>query len=180
MKVIAIVGMPGTGKSEVARLFARNGFSSIRFGDITDAEVKKRGLELNEANERRVRELLRQEHGMATYARLNLPKIDRALEQANVVIDGLYSWEEYTFLKERFGSEFLVVAVWSSPTTRYDRLGKRGHRELTPQEASQRDRAEIENVNKGGPIAMADYTISNETTVAELERQAERIITELE
>ena len=46
MKIVSIVGMAGSGKSEVAKILERNGFSRIRFGDITDAEVKKRGLSL--------------------------------------------------------------------------------------------------------------------------------------
>ena len=91
MKVVSIVGMTGAGKSEVARLFEENGFARIRFGDVTDQEINKRGLELNEKNERYIRELLRQEQGMAAYAKLKLPRIDSALEGADVVIDGLYS-----------------------------------------------------------------------------------------
>ena len=89
MKVVAIVGMPGAGKSEVAKLFQESSFTKIRFGDLTDEEIRKRGLELNEGNERRIRELLRQEHGMAAYAKLNLHRIDAALKDSNVVIDGL-------------------------------------------------------------------------------------------
>ena len=78
------------------------------------------------------------------------------------MIDGLYSWEEYTFLKEYYGEKFIVVAVWASPETRYARLADREKRGLTREEATSRDKAEIENVNKGGPIAMADITILNE------------------
>jgi len=59
MKIVALVGMAGSGKSEVARYFEKNGYNRIRFGDITDIEVKKRGLPLNEANELIVREQLR-------------------------------------------------------------------------------------------------------------------------
>ena len=132
MKVVAIVGMAGSGKSEVAKLFQENGFTKIRFGDVTDEEVRKRGLELSEENERYVRELLRQEHGMAAYAKLNLPAIDSALKYSDVVIDGLYSWEEYTYLKEGYGKDFYVVAVWASPGTRYARLTNRRDRRLTP------------------------------------------------
>jgi len=179
MKVVAVVGMPGAGKSEVARLFQENGFTSIRFGDITDEEVRKRGLELNEENERFVRELLRQEHGMAAYARLNLPRIDEALRSSGVVIDGLYSWEEYTFLKEYYGEAFYVVAVWASPGTRYTRLIGRVKRSLTPEEAASRDRAEIEKINKGGPIAMSDFTIKNESSLDELKKEVKKIISRL-
>ncbi|MFC1915428.1 AAA family ATPase [Chloroflexota bacterium] len=179
MKVVATVGMAGAGKSEVAKAFESKGFVRIRFGDVTDKEVKKRGLDLNETNERHVRESLRQEHGMSAYAQLNLPRINSALKHASVIIDGLYSWEEYTFLKNYYGADFSVVAVWASPETRYARLSNRSIRRLTPEEATSRDRAEIENTNKGGPIAMADFTISNESSVEGLRKELSRIISKL-
>ncbi|MAG15257.1 MAG: dephospho-CoA kinase [Dehalococcoidales bacterium] len=179
MKIVAIVGMAGAGKSEVTHTFERSGFASIRFGDVTDAEVKKRGLPLNEANERHVRELLRQEHGMAAYARLNLPWIDSVRKQSDVVIDGLYSWEEYIFLKNRYGDDFYVVAIWASPKTRQNRLNRRTSRRLTAEEAASRDRTEIENTNKGGPIAIADFTISNESSASNLRKETERFIARL-
>ncbi len=47
---------------------------------MTDEEVKRRGLELNEQNERSVREDLRKQYGMAAYAILNLPRIEAALK----------------------------------------------------------------------------------------------------
>ena len=137
MNVVSIVGMAGAGKSEVAEVFQQYSFTRIRFGDITDEEVKKRGLELNEKNERFVRELLRQKHGMAAYAKLNLSKIDAALKQANVVVDGLYSWEEYLSLKDYYQETLCVVAVWASPQTRYARLSQRLRRPLTPTEAAE-------------------------------------------
>lgn len=176
MKVVAIVGMAGSGKSEIARFFEENGFTCIRFGDVTDSEVKQRGLALNEENERNVRELLRREQGMAAYAKLNLPAIDAALKNSDVVIDGLYSWEEYLFLKEYYPESFYLVAVWSSPEVRYARLATRKVRPLTDEEAASRDRAEIENVNKGGPIAMADFTIGNQLSLAELKEGTDLII----
>ncbi len=179
MKVVAIVGMAGAGKSEVAQLFQESGFSKIRFGDITDEEIRKRGLELNEENERYIRELLRQEQGMAAYAKLNLPAIDSALKYSDVVIDGLYSWEEYTFLKQYSGENLCVVAVWASPKTRYTRLTDRPDRHLTRAEAAGRDRTEVENINKGGPIAMADFTITNESSVEDLIKETKMVISRI-
>ena len=179
MKVVAIVGMAGSGKSEVSRIFEQSGFTRIRFGDVTDEELKKRGQELNEESERRVRELLREEHGMAVYAKLNLPRIEAALANSDVVIDGLYSWEEYLFLKEHYGDDFIVVAVWASPATRYARLGSRKIRPLTPPEAAGRDRAELENLSKGGPIAMADFTILNESSHDDMKKEVGKVIKEL-
>jgi dephospho-CoA kinase len=179
MKLVSIVGMTGAGKSEVSRVFEENGFIRIRFGDVTDEEMRKRGLTPSEENERRVRELLRKEHGLAAYAKLNLPRIEKALKSSDVVIDGLYSWEEYTYLKARYGEDLYLVAVWSSPKTRYARLTTRSSRRLTLEEAMSRDKAEIENIAKGGPIAMADFTIINESSLDNLKRETERIISRL-
>ncbi len=176
MKVVSIVGMAGAGKSAVARVFEVGGFKKVRFGDITDEEVKKRGLELSEENERVVREQLRKEHGMAAYAILNLPRIDALLKSSNVVVDGLYSWEEYELLKARYGGKFNVVAVCASPDTRYKRLAGRKVRPLTAEEAASRDKAEIENSNKGGPIALADFTIINESSLEELQKEAKLVL----
>ncbi len=177
MKVVSIVGMAGSGKSEVARIFEENSYFRIRFGDVTDEEVRKKDLELNEKNERYIRELLRKEYGMSAYARLNLSKIDLARKQSDVVIDGLYSWEEYTFLKTHYGENFYVVAVSTSPGTRYARLTDRPDRGLTREEAANRDKAEVENINKGGPIAMAEFTIINESPLEDLRRETKKIIT---
>ena len=179
MKVVSVVGMAGAGKSEVARLFEENRFLRIRFGDITDEEVRKKNLELNEKNERYIRELLRKEYGMSAYAVLNLARIDLARKQSAVVIDGLYSWEEYTFLKTYYGENFYVVAVWASPKTRYARLTDRLNRSLVLEEATNRDKAEVENLNKGGPIAMADFTIINEFSLKELKKEVEGVISRL-
>ena len=180
MKVVSIVGMAGAGKSEVARVFERNGFSRMRFGDITDEEIKRRGLPLNEENERYIRQQLRKEHGMAAYAKLNLPKIDALLKASDVVIDGLYSWEEYMLLKSRYGDNFHVIAVWASPKTRYRRLAERQSRPLTAEEAASRDTAELENTNKGGPIAMADFTIINESSLENLRIETEKVLSALD
>ena len=178
-KVVAIVGMPGSGKSEVARVFEEHGFKRVRFGDTTDRELITRGLERNEENERYVRQQLRTEHGMDAYARLSLPRIDGALESSDVVIDGLYSWEEYLLLKEHYGDRFSTAAVWAAPSTRYGRLASRPVRPLTPDESASRDRSEIEVINKGGPIAMADFTVLNEGSLGDLRRQVEQMISTL-
>jgi len=176
VKVVAIVGMAGAGKSEVARVFEEQGFKTVRFGDITDEELKNRGMESNEENERCIRQQLRKEHGMAAYAKLNLPRIDSSLKSSDVVVDGLYSWEEYILLKEYYGGQFTTVAVWASPATRHGRLAHRAKRPLTLEEAASRDKSEIESSNKGGPIAMADFTIVNEASLDELEKETERVL----
>jgi len=177
-KLIAFVGMPGSGKTEATVYLQSKGFVRIRFGDIVEEEVKKRKLQINEKNERMIREELREKYGMEAMAKLNIPKIENALKKKNVVIDGLYSWEEYLLLKRIF-PEMIVIAVYSSPKTRYKRLGKRPIRPLKVDECITRDYSQLEDLHTGGPIAMADYTIINEGTLAELKRNVDKILKSL-
>jgi len=171
-KIVAIVGMAGAGKTEAASVFLSSGWQAARFGQITLDEVVKRGWSVNEANERKIREEFRQKHGMAAYAILNLPKIDELLHTAPVAIDNVMSWSEYKVLKEQYGDAFKVIVIMASPAVRYKRLSSRDtrhgedkekkFRSFTPEESRSRDYSEIENLEKGGPMAMADFTIVNE------------------
>ena len=170
MKLIAIVGMTGAGKSELAKLFEKKGYANIRFGDITEEILKKKGLDINEENEKSVRNSLRKEYGMEAYAKANLEKVEQALKAGNVVIDGLYSWEEFVFLKQKF-KDLIVLAVYSPPEMRYDRLVDREVRSLTKEQARKRDKDELENLNKAAPIAMANYTMVNVGTLFDLEEK---------
>ena len=172
-KIIAVVGMAGAGKSVISKALQDMGFPVIRFGDATHRYLKEKNLPENEKNERTAREELRKKHGMAAYAILNKPYLDKALEKGGVVIDGLYSWEEYTWMKQQYGEDIVVLAVYVSPKTRTERLKTREVRPLTPEERESRDESEIENLNKGGPIAIADYTIINEGPVSKLKAEVQ-------
>jgi len=183
-KVVCIVGMAGAGKSLVADEIVKQGFKYLRFGQITLDRVKEMGLEANEENEKKIREGLRKEYGMGAFALLNIPKIDELLKKFNVVVDGLYSWSEYKILKERYGESMSVVAVFAPPKLRYERLKnrivendeKKRFRPLTEEEAKARDFAEIENIEKGGPIVMADFTILNTRTIDELKEKVKEFL----
>lgn len=183
-KIICIVGMTGAGKSIVADEFVKHGFAYLRFGQITIDKIKKIGLEINESNEKKIREDLRKKYGMGAFAILNIPKIDELSKKNNVIIDGLYSWSEYKILKEKYGEVMYVIAVYAPPKLRYARLKDREiendynkrFRTLTEKEAKSRDYAEIENIEKGGPIAMADFTILNTGTIDELKEKTKEIL----
>jgi dephospho-CoA kinase len=177
-RLVAVVGMTGSGKSAACEVLRREGWGYLRFGRLTIDRLVEAGWEVTPENEKRMREALRREHGMGAYARLLLPRIEEELARAHVVIDGLYSWSEYKILRERFPHTFRVIAIHASPAIRYARLGARVEaeadpartvRRLSPQEARQRDYAEIEGIEKGGPIAMADVMIVNEGSLEDLE-----------
>ena len=183
-KIICIVGMPGSGKSMVGDELIKQGFAYLRFGQITLDLIKDKNLEVSEANEKQTREDVRKEYGMGAFAILNIPKIDALLEKSNVVVDGLYSWSEYKILKDKYGDAMFVLAILAPPQTRYERLENRSvandqaqrFRNFTRAEAKARDYAEIENIEKGGPIAMADFTIVNTGATEELKNDVKDIL----
>ncbi len=175
-RLIAVVGLTGSGKSEVGTLLEQQGFSKVRFGDVTMEVLRQKGLVVNEENERYVREDLRRQYGMAAYATLNTAKIRSALNaDKDVVVDGLYSWEEYKVLKQEF-PELVVLSVHASPQTRYQRLAARKERPLTEEEARSRDVSEIENIQKGGPISMSEHVLVNEGSLDELRRAVKKFL----
>ncbi len=179
-RLLALVGMPGACKSLLAGYLAEQGFPQFRFGGITMDELKRRGWEITPGNEKIVREEIRAREGMDAYARRALPIIHEMLAgHRAAIIDGLYSFGEYTTLKAEFGPQLVVVAVICDRALRYARLAARPERPLTPQEALERDIAEIETLDKGGPIAIADFAILNNTTPADAIAALQRLLDDL-
>ncbi len=177
-RLICIVGMCGSGKSVVADELVKKNCFFVRFGQITLDIVKERGLDPTEENERPIREEIREKHGMGAYAKLNLAKFDQLLKKGHVVADGLYSWTAYKILRDYYEEKLIVLAIITPPQIRYKRLTARTeidekmrNRPLTKEQAKSRDYSEIENLEKGGPIAMADYYIINSDTTAELKEK---------
>lgn len=180
-RIIAVIGMPGTGKSTVVNsLVSKFNLPSIHFGNITIEEIRKRGLEENQANEKLVRQDLRAKLGMGAYAYLSIDRIREILEKHGVVlIDGLYSWAEYIMLRKAELAEISLITIISRRKSRYHRLSIRDYRPLSEKEAEKRDFAEIEKLEKGGPIALCDYYITNDGSVEELEESIKNMANEL-
>ena len=117
---------------------------------------------------------------MAAMAIKMLPKIKEALAQGKkLVLDGLYSWEEYILLEKEI-SDLVVLCIYSYPKLRFERLASRGERPFNPEEARERDINEVLTTNKGGPIAIADYLIKNEGTKEEFVKKLEFFLEQLQ
>lgn len=171
-KVVAIMGLPGSGKSEaIDHIVKTYKWPKVYFGDVTFDEVARLGLEVNEANERIAREGLRAEFGPFVYADRVIEKIEALDGDEPVVLESFYSWEEYLRFREVYGDAFVGIAIHASPAIRYARLAHRPTRPLSAEEARSRDHSQIENLHQAGPIAMANFLIVNEGTKGDLIRR---------
>ena len=161
-KLIAVVGMSGSGKSVVTEYLEELKWTKLYFGGITYKLMEEAGIERTEdgKSEKEFREKLRKEHGPECYAKFLDPEIKEALKTNNVVLDGLYSWYEYKYLIERYPNLVLVCVV-TDKDIRYSRVAVRPGRAFDKEAIVYRDLSEIENLYKGGPIAYADYYILN-------------------
>ena len=163
-KIVAVVGMCGSGKSVAVEEFEKRGWQKVYFGAATMNVLKERNLPINEENERKVREELRSSGDKGIYAKIFLPEIEELHKKGNVVIESMYSWSEYKYVKEKFGEDFSVLAIITNTPLRRKRLLSREIRPMDYLESLSRDYAEIENIEKGGPIVIADYNILNNGT----------------
>lgn len=177
--IIAIVGMCGSGKSIASEYLESIGFKKVYFGNVTMEKLKEENLDVTPENEKFMREKLREIHGMGAFAKLLLPKIKEFSTSFNVVLDGLYSWDELLILKEEFKDKLKVIAIVTDKEIRYDRLSKRIVRSFSREDAIKRDVSEIENIAKAGPIAYADYFIFNNGTIEDHIKRLNEILSNL-
>lgn len=182
-KIIAFLGMPGSGKG-TAVTYATETYSipSVYFGGMVYDEVKKRGLDIV-LDERAVREDMRAQEGPAVLAKRAGAKAKEYLRDGadTVILDGVYSWTEDKYLRHEFGDDYLAIALVNPKHVRYERAVTRkdSHRPYTLSQIKLRDVEEIENLEKGGPIAYADYYIANAKSVDELKQQVDALFTQL-
>ena len=176
--------MPGSGKGTCTdHLHNTYNFPVVHFGNMVYEEVKRRGLD-NVKDEQFVREDMRIQDGKAVLAKHVARKADDLLvsDNSTVVLDGLYSWSELKYLSEKYGSSITVIAITAPRQERYKRILNRKDSHRKYSSASQietRDISEIENLEKGGPIAFADYTITNNKSSEHLIASLEEILQEL-
>ena len=159
-KLVAIVGMAGSGKSVITEYLESEGWNKVYFGGAIMAKLEEENIPLTPENEKKMREDVRKQYGMAAVAVLLEDKIRKAVEEKDTVLDGLYSWDEYVYLKKSF-PELILVCVCCDKKKRYERIAVRPFRPFNSEEIVTRDVSEIENLAKGGPIAYADYYILN-------------------
>lgn len=178
VKILAPVGLTGSGKSVAVEYLTEKGVPKIYGGGFIVEGVKALGLEVTPENEKKYREEMRAKYGKTYFMEKCIDEMHKliAAGQHKIVLDGLYTWSEYKLLKHEFPGELTVVAILTPKHLRYRRLANRPVRPLQQHEVDARDWAEIENIEKGGPIAIADYFIHNDKDQEWLHAQIDDVL----
>jgi dephospho-CoA kinase len=177
--VIGLAGMPGAGKSLVVDVASRNGYKVVVMGDVIREEARRRGLEPTPVNIGKTMLELRETEGENVVAKRCIPKIETA-GQKKVVVDGIRSLAEVEEFKKHF-PKFSLVAIHSSPETRFKRLYHRRRADDSEKWEifHERDTREL-SVGLGNAIAMAEHVIVNEEDYQTARKQAKDILRKVE
>lgn len=198
MKVFALAGMPGAGKSTLIEKAVERGAYYIRMGDLVIEEVDRRGLGIKDGNVGAVAEEMRREHraklygrkiplemftsemrkkmtreGLGYWAERTAERIWEECRKNVVFIDGVRGDMEVRVFKRRF-NDFTVIAIHSSREDRYERIAERSREDDISQyeELIVRDNRELA-WGLGKVIAMADVMLVNDGTLEEFREKAE-------
>lgn len=181
-KLVAFVGLPGAGKSTAVDYLTGKGYPKVYFGGIIYQAMKDTGLDITWESQQEFREQIREKEGKDFVVRRAITQINDlvAAGQHRIILDGLYTWTEYKALKHEFPGELTVVAVVAPRHVRHHRLTIRAERPMTEKEASERDWVEIEHLEKGGPIAIADHYVINDGDLGNLHRQIDTALAHID
>ena len=184
VKIMAVVGMSGSGKSVVVDYLTEKGYPKVYFGGMIYKEMEKRGIERTEdgESEKKFREMIRETEGKDWVVKQVISETRDLIGagQKRIILDGVYSWTEYKTLQKEFPKNLVFVAVVVDRQLRYDRVAVRPGRAFDAVAIRERDRSELENLEKGGPIAAADYYILNNGTFEDVYERVDEILKECE
>jgi len=174
-KFILITGMSGSGKTTLASYATEYGYRVTTMGDVIRDLARERGLEPTPRNLSHMAQGIRKEGGNAAVAEKCIEKL-KSEGSSKVAVDGIRSLDEVEAFRRAFG-DTLLLAVYSSPTTRFLRLKKRGRSDDAGdwEIFYQRDLREL-GFGVGSAIALADRMIINEGSLEDLKHAFEGLM----
>lgn len=161
-RVVAVCGMPGSGKGEFADVLLSHGIPVLSMGDMVRAEVARLGVAETPGIFGEIAANLRAEYGEDVLAVRLADAVDTLLESNEIVlIEGMRGTAERTVFEQRWNGEFYSLSVIASPDVRFLRIQSRGRSEDGDRAAFEvRDKREsgwgLEQI-----MAEADFLLDN-------------------
>ena len=179
MKIIAITGMPGSGKKTIREELEKKGFPVFVMRHIVEDELREKGIEPTNESLREYATELRKKFGYTVVAERSLEKIKK-MNTPVVILDGIRGDMEVELFRKQNDIEFVLIAVVASAEIRFARLKERGldWDMKTKEEFDYRDKKEL-SWGLGKAIEMADHKIDNEGSIEEFKKKVDRVIGKL-
>lgn len=180
--IIGITGTDGAGKGTVVTTLIARGFTHYSARAFIVAEIEKQGLPVDRNQMRLTANALRAERGDEYVVR---QAYERAVteQHSRVVIESLRAIAEARYLQQRGG---ILLAVDADQAVRYQRVQARRsasdkvtYEQFVAHEELEKNDPDPHGMQKARVMEMADYTIMNNGTVAELEQAVEAFLTSL-
>lgn len=175
--VICIIGQPGSGKDCLGNfLEKKKNFSHISTGNIIREEMKKENIPIDRKNMRIFSQNRRREIGNSYPANIAVGKI-----VGDTVISGPRNTEEVHVFKDKFGENFILVAVDAPIKVRYERIkngrGRTGD-DISFNEFKAQEEAELSSKTHGlnELLLAADYVVDNSGTEEKMFAEMNRIL----
>jgi len=182
MKVYGLTGLPGSGKSELGTIAKNHNYPIVRMGDMVWDYVRDHGHDLKPGIVGKMAHERREKEGADIWAKVTADHIRKLiLDQEDseksspkfVIIDGIRSHFEVERFRQEF-KDFSIVAVHTSPATRYRRIlaRKRVDDTLSYEAFIERENREF-GWGIAQVIAQADIMIVNEGSLNDLQESVE-------
>ena len=181
---IGLTGRMASGKGEAVRILCGYGFRYISLSDIVRAEAARIDPRITRGQMQDIGNRLRREGGAGILGGMVRSQV-MAADEKRWVVDGIRNPAEVLELKKISG--FFLVGIDSDIPTILARMKRRGR--ATDAVAEEELRAVLErewgcdepaNGQQVGPtLAMADFTIANNGTLAELQDRLDKVLHEI-
>ncbi len=173
MQIIGVVAPSGCGKNELGDyLRDKYGMPVFSIGRLVEEITQKRGHHPNRDNLHKVSAQIIEEKGADFLARTVIEAVEQSGCEKAVIV-GVRTPEDVRALRERYPDLLLVSVIIGDQRARFARISERAaERDPTGfAEFLEEDMAEEELFRIGETAAMADVTIRNVGTSAQLETE---------
>lgn len=176
MKICAIVGKPGSGKTTAIDAIRDLGLV-VTMGDIIRNEVKKRNLKPSRNNVGKMAKELREKEGAAIVAEKCVDLIKLKKEEI-IFVDGVRSLFEVNVFRKYW--KFPIIAIVVNEEKRFKWLFERGRSDdpRNIDDLKERDQRETQ-FGLDEVINKADFYIENNSSVEDLKKKTRKIIFEI-
>ncbi|MBN1367819.1 MAG: AAA family ATPase [Dehalococcoidales bacterium] len=179
MKIIGAVGQNGSGKDEVLKyLKSAYNVPFLSTGDIVRSIAAKEGAEPTRENLGKISSRYFDEFGKGCFVKMLADKLKQSGWPV-AGITGIRSLDDVTILKNIFGKNFILFRVYvTDPQLRFARMVKRaeGRDPVSYEQFSQQEDYEEKLFRISEAENQADYSLSNDTSLADLHRQIDEIV----